>query len=163
MSFVEFDIWQHHSSVISSSPPKNVGGTTEAFIMRYKISSQAVHIFNYSFGHASVMCNRRVYIYIYIHTHIYVCEYVFIIWINGWVYNIYGHMPVSVYIYICIYMCVCIFECIYIIVCESIWVYIFIEKCVLFNRTWILSAGTIYQPLRSGRIWHKVNFFLSGV
>ena len=21
-----------------------------------------------------------------------------------------------------------------------------------------LSAGTIYQPLRSGRIWHKVNF-----
>ena len=24
------------------------------------------------------------------------------------------------------------------------------------------SSGTIYQPLRSGRIWHKVNF-LSGV
>ena len=22
---------------------------------------------------------------------------------------------------------------------------------------------TIYQPLRSGRIWHKVSFFLSGV
>ena len=26
----------------------------------------------------------------------------------------------------------------------------------------LVAVGTIYQPLRSGRIWHKVNF-LSGV
>ena len=25
-------------------------------------------------------------------------------------------------------------------------------------RTNTLGEGTIYQPLRSGRIWHKVNF-----
>ena len=37
-------------------------------------------------------------------------------------------------------------------------------KCHFNLKYYILSyrRGTIYQPLRSGRIWHKVNF-LSGV
>ena len=28
----------------------------------------------------------------------------------------------------------------------------------LYSRCWLCVRGTIYQPLRSGRIWHKVNF-----
>ena len=36
-----------------------------------------------------------------------------------------------------------------------------IFQCYTF-RFFDLHLGTIYQPLRSGRIWHKVNF-LSGV
>ena len=33
-------------------------------------------------------------------------------------------------------------------------------KIMKFNSTLftIYNIGTIYQPLRSGRIWHKVNF-----
>ena len=33
-----------------------------------------------------------------------------------------------------------------------------IEAVNLFGSRWALSEDTIYQPLRSGRIWHKVNF-----
>ena len=31
---------------------------------------------------------------------------------------------------------------------------LYVNKWLMFNFT----IGTIYQPLRSGRIWHKVNF-----
>ena len=49
------------------------------------------------------------------------------------------HYSVYIYIYIYIYICVCVCVCVHACVCD-------------------LGQGTIYHPLRSGRIWHKVNF-----
>ena len=43
-------------------------------------------------------------------------------------------------------MCVCVYVCVSVCVCV----------CVIWFG-FILSYP-IYQPLRSGRIWHKVNF-----
>ena len=34
----------------------------------------------------------------------------------------------------------------------------FVYANVVVHKDITFGAGTIYQPLRSGRIWHKVNF-----
>ena len=44
-------------------------------------------------------------------------------------------------------MCVCVCEFV-VCVCACV--------CVPIGKAY--KYGTIYQPLRSGRIWHKVNF-----
>ena len=113
----------------------------------------------------------HIYIYIYISwaywrritTNIYIrymrkCQYNFI--------NVTLFLSLSLYIYI--YMCVCV--CVkmpYLLSNENICTFLFhlllfLLKYLIFYIQMIVYVNHIYQPLRSGRIWHKVNF-LSGV
>ena len=79
---------------------------------------------------------------------------------------IYVCVCVSVSVSVCLYVCVCIYKCTHSHTgtsCEKYSLSVWMSSVIfiLFDNVLVplMSMGvTIYQPLRSGRIWHKVNF-----
>ena len=93
------------------------------------------------------------YVYVCVHVCVYMCVYV----------------CVCMYVRVCVYACVfvCVRMCMYVCVCVCVYVRNFeIQKGLYsvdsnkLDSLSLLFLFTIFtQPLRSGRIWHKVNFF----
>ena len=131
--FSSYNVWKHvQYHVLISRQP---GVITQFRLLK------AICIYIYMYVCICMYMCIYVYIYVYICIYIYMCAYIYI----------YIYMCVYMYMYIFIYMCIYIYMYIYVYINVYICVCLYIYMYIIFT-----------QPLRSGRIWHKVNF-LSGI